>query len=77
MGDYADFVNDDSMDDLREDQADVDVPYDEIKHETDKAYLMAVAHGNEWMPKSQIIDLNEEDSICTIPYWLAEQKGLV
>lgn len=60
-----------------------------IKHETDKAYLIACdsAPGGEvecWIPKSKVSDYCEElrngkQTITSvfIPEWLATEKGLI
>lgn len=50
--------------------------YDEIKTERASAILFLVNDLEIWIPKSQIIDHNEDEKQVTIPQWLAEQKGL-
>ena len=50
--------------------------YDEQLAETDKAFLFEVDGENVWIPKSEIIDHNEEKEQVTIPMWLAREKGL-
>lgn len=52
----------------------IEVAYDEIKHETDKAYLFVIAEENFWIPKSQVKHL--QDNLFVVPRWLAEEKGL-
>jgi hypothetical protein len=47
----------------------------EIRHETDKAYLLFDGTREAWVPKSQVED--NEDGTFTMPEWLAEQKGLI
>ena len=49
--------------------------YDEIKHETDKAWLLEMGDSESWFPKSQCkIDKDEKKII--MPAWLAISKGL-
>jgi len=46
---------------------------DEIKKETDKAWLVSIEGEDYWFPKSQCrIDGNT----IVMPIWLAEDKGL-
>lgn len=52
----------------------VDVAYDEVKHETDKAYLFIISEEEFWIPKSQVRHM--EADLFIIPRWLAEKKGL-
>ncbi len=47
-----------------------------IKAETDKAILIDDGTKEVWLPKSQI-ELNREDSIVTMPEWLAMEKELI
>lgn len=56
----------------------------EVRAVTDKAILVEIDGDEEWIPKSQIIDCDEDvDGIIegdfvkfSIPGWLAEAKGL-
>jgi hypothetical protein len=45
----------------------------EIRHETDKAYLLFDGTKEGWVPKSQTE--NHNDGTFTIPQWLAEKVG--
>lgn len=53
-----------------------------VKAETDKAVLLTNGHREAWIPRSQILD-NEDDlhkAVATkveLPLWLAEKAGLV
>lgn len=55
---------------------------DAKKHETDKAVLFVVNNANVWLPKSQILNIVEEEYegtqtvAVTIPLWLAEKNHL-
>jgi hypothetical protein len=53
----------------------VEIYYDEVKRETDKAKLFEIDNEEYWIPESQIRKL--ENNLFTIPRWLAEEKGLV
>ncbi len=48
----------------------------DLKHETEKAYLIDGGSGKEiWIPKSQAE--KNEDGTFTMPEWLAKAKGLI
>jgi hypothetical protein len=47
----------------------------ELKHETDKAFLVSYEGKDYWLPKSMTENNNDES--FTIPEWLAIDKGLV
>lgn len=51
------------------------IEFDDLKHETDGAYLIVVDEEEHWMPKSlcEIAGDNEIEA----PVWLLEKKGLV
>ena len=53
----------------------------EIKHETDKAYLVFDGVNKIWLPKSQIMDKTKigsgGDYEFVIPRWIAEDKGII
>ena len=52
----------------------------EIKHETDKAYLVYDGENEVWIPKSQIQDchcVSGSNLEFTTPEWLAEEKGII
>lgn len=53
----------------------------EIRHETERAFLVFDGKTEAWIPKSAISDQSERDdgSIETIfiPEWLATEKGLL
>jgi hypothetical protein len=54
----------------------VDLEYEAIKHETDKAKLYDFGDGMEvWLPKSKI-EVDDGDGNVVIPRWLAEAKDL-
>jgi N-acetylglucosamine-6-phosphate deacetylase len=46
----------------------------ELKHETDKAYLVTDGSKDAWLPKSQC---EYADGIVTMEEWLAKDKGLI
>jgi len=52
----------------------------QVKHETDKAYLVSDGVKDVWLPKSQVeLDDSQGDeaAIVTMPEWLAKDKGLI
>ncbi len=63
----------------------VEISYDAVKrdHPAQAAILLVIdveADGTEnleWIPRSQIIEHDEEGHTVTIPQWLAEAKGLI
>jgi hypothetical protein len=50
------------------------VDHDGVLRETDKAYLLQIDNEEIWLPKSQVIDIGEEQ--VGLKPWIAEQKGL-
>lgn len=60
----------------------------ELRHETDKAYLVydgrsEIKKGDTvkselrvWIPKSKV-EYNEDDGTFTMPLWLAQEKGFI
>lgn len=55
----------------------------EIKYETAAAYLIDDGGGEKWIPKSQITDDETyfdgegEYLSCSLPVWLAEERGMI
>jgi len=82
MGDMSDWVNQENPDDYDGGEL-VEVPYIRILKETEKAFLFLFDDSNifnqkkEWIPKSQIADLNDGSETIEIPEWLAAEKSLV
>ncbi len=59
----------------------VEITYEDIVHETDRALLLVVpTYGDKtteiWMPKSQIHIHDKHAQTMLIPEWLATEKGL-
>lgn len=59
----------------------VHLDVEEVKRETDKAFLVVIDGEQVWIPKSQIDspdDYEEGDTNCTISVteWIANEKGL-
>jgi hypothetical protein len=51
-----------------------------IVHETERAYLVSDGKVKEWVAKDLVemeLDPSKKTYTCTMPMWLAEQKGLV
>lgn len=50
----------------------------ELKHETDKAYLLEIEGEELWFPKSKVQLVPKPDGTYNIlaPKWLLEKKGL-
>ena len=54
----------------------VEVYYDRIVTETDKAFLIRIeGDGDYWIPKSRVYE-HVEGAMMEVERWLAEQKGL-
>jgi hypothetical protein len=45
-----------------------------LKHETTKAGLYLTEEGDVWIPKSVIVD--GDDDTLVVPRWFAEERGL-
>ena len=66
--------------DMPDEQEDVVEMWDEIKAETENAYLFGDENcsANVWLPKSQVkVNKMSRGYEVQIPYWLAKKKGLV
>lgn len=50
-----------------------------VRMETPRAYLINDGHREVWVPKSQceVEVVGGKSSICTMPYWMAHEKGLI
>jgi hypothetical protein len=46
----------------------------ELRHETHGAFLIFDGARTVWVPKSQV---EYADGVCTMPEWLAKEKGLL
>ena len=55
----------------------VELDFDELKHETEKAYLFVIDEEEVWIPKSVCEEVDEELNIVEIQEWFAEQEGLI
>lgn len=47
----------------------------ELRHETDKAFLVFDGDKTVWLPKSQVEQ--NDDGTWTMPLWLAQEKELI
>lgn len=54
----------------------VDLNFDEVLAETEKAWLIVIGDEKHWLPKSQV-EIDLEDRQVTLPKWLAEEKELM
>lgn len=52
------------------------VRFDEVKHETDGAFLIVVDEEEVWIPKSQVAHVDHAKGEMWLPLWLAESKGV-
>ena len=52
----------------------VPIDYDELVTETDGAYLLDFGDRQEWVPRSLVLDI--EDDQVWIAQWKAEELGL-
>lgn len=55
---------------------DIRIPFDEIKKETDGAYLLDMGDEEMWFPKSQV-RIYEKKKVVYVPMWMAKDKGLL
>jgi hypothetical protein len=53
----------------------VGIPYEEIKHVTEKAALLIISGEEHWIPKSMIEDADE--SVIYVSVWFAEKEGIL
>ena len=54
--------------------------YADLKRETDLAYLFVDGINDIWIPKSQIVDLDQVTTatyLVVIPEWLAKKKEII
>lgn len=54
----------------------VDVDYEVIKHETDKAWLFVINTKDVWIPKS-VGELDTDAKSVAVPTWFAVEHELV
>jgi len=54
----------------------VEVEFDELMENREKAILIRIDDKQYWLPKSQI-DFREWSMIVEVPEWLAMQEGLI
>lgn len=48
----------------------------ELRHETDRGYLIFDGAKEVWLPKI-LFEHDEEEGVFTMPEWLALDKGLI
>lgn len=53
-----------------------DIDYEDIKHETKKAWLFVINGEDKWIPKS-IAEVDEDAKQVTVPMKFAVEEGLV
>lgn len=66
---------------MAKDEATVEVEFERIEKSTSAAVLFVVPTYEQetkdvWIPKSQLVEVREEDSVMVIPEWLAINEGL-
>jgi hypothetical protein len=54
----------------------IDISFDEIQAETEKAWRIIIDDEGYWLPKSQV-EMYEDDLVVVVPEWLAIEKNLV
>jgi hypothetical protein len=57
------------------DEADVEITYYSIKRETPKAILFEIDDQDVWLPRSQIVRVDEHDKVVQMSAWIAGEKG--
>ncbi len=52
--------------------------FDEIRYETDEAVLFTFDGGDteEWIPRSQIDEIDDKAGELTLRRWIAEKRGI-
>jgi hypothetical protein len=55
----------------------VTLEFDDLKAETDKAYLVEIDGDEYWIPKSQVEDIHEGAMVIEMTEWIALEKGLI
>jgi hypothetical protein len=55
----------------------IELEYIKILHEKLLSYRFAFPEADVWLPKSQIVEMDEDHKTVTIPEWLAVEKELV
>jgi hypothetical protein len=55
----------------------VTLEFDDLKAETDKAYLVEIDGDEYWIPKSQVEDIDEGAMVIEMTEWIALEKGLI
>lgn len=63
--------------DAEEDDDDVVINYDKLKHATTKAVLVKIDGDEKWIPYSQIVHHEPDDCEMIITSWIAGEKGLL
>lgn len=58
------------------DDDDVTLTYDSKKNETKKAILFKMNGEKVWIPKSQIVEVDETSKAVVVSAWIAGEKGL-
>ena len=59
------------------DVAHAEFDYDEIIEETELALLIDFGEHEVWIPKSQIVEIDETSKSIIMYEWLAKKKGLI
>ena len=59
------------------DQEPVELDYDEIKYDTQEAKLFVIGGEEHWFGNKVVIDLDTDEKVVTIEYWLAYKLGLI
>ena len=54
----------------------VEVEYDDLVHQTDRAWLLMIDGYETWFAKS-MCDIDEEASTIEVPRWIAEEEDLL
>jgi len=56
----------------------IPIDYDGIVFETDAAWLLDMAVGEVWVPKSLCsLEEDNDEKYCLVPEWMAQEKGLI
>lgn len=54
----------------------IEIYFDELKKETDMAWLVKIDEDEVWLPKS-VCELDEKDGVAEVPEWICFEKELI
>ncbi len=55
----------------------VELEIEGVEHETEAAILVLIEGNQVWLPRSQVIECDEENGVVEVTEWIAMEKGLI